>query len=302
MPVLVVGSVAFDTVETPYEGKAYDLLGGSATYFAFAASLFVPVHLISVVGSDFPRAFIEKYERRGICTKGLQIKEGHTFRWWGKYLKDLNERQTLEVELNVFQDFQPRLLPEQRRIPYLFLANSHPLIQHSVLSQMEERPKWLGMDTMDLWIQTQRPELLKLLQKVDMLLLNAEEAQMLAEEVNLYKAARRILRLGPKVVVVKKGEHGSLLVSYEGMFLVPAYPLERVVDPTGAGDSFAGGVMGYLAKQDTTDFKTLKRAMLYGSVVASFTVEEFGPERLEEISLEEVENRLQELLEASTLS
>lgn len=288
--LLVVGSVALDSVETPF-GRVQEALGGSATYFSYAASFFTKVRLVATVGEDFPRQHVQLLEARGVDVTGLQMARGRTFRWVGQYGYDLNEARTLETQLNVFAEFRPRLVPEQRRVPFLFLANIDPELQLDVLHQMDERPRLVALDTMNFWIQGKRPALLSVLAEVDVVTINDGEARQLAGEPNLVKAARAISGMGPKTVVVKRGEYGALMISNGAFFIVPAYPLESVYDPTGAGDTFAGGFMGYLAAQNRTDDATMRRALVQGSVMASFTVEDFSLERLMRLTPSEIEAR-----------
>jgi sugar/nucleoside kinase (ribokinase family) len=290
MSLLVVGSVAFDSVETPH-GTVDDALGGSASFFSYAASFFTPVRLVAVVGDDFPPEHRALLESRDIDTSGLVVeKGGKTFRWRGKYTGDMNMAETLEVHLNVLGTFSPMLSDRFAETPYVFLANGHPETQLKVLAQARKR-KLIVADTMNLWIETQRDPLYDLLREVDGLVLNDGEARMLTEQVNLVRAGRAVLELGPKFVIIKKGEHGALFVSREGMFVMPAYPLADVVDPTGAGDSFAGGFMGYLASSGRSDQAALKRAMAYGTVVASFNVEDFSLNRFQRTGRDEIERR-----------
>ncbi len=289
MSLIVVGSIAFDSVETP-TGRADNVLGGSATYFSYAASYFTPVRLVGVVGNDFPPAYRDLLQERRIDMSGLQMTEGKTFRWHGRYEKDMNTRETLEVELNVFGSFDPVLPPAFRDSKYVFLANGSPEVQLKVLEQVAS-PKLIVADTMNLWIEIAREDLLKLCRKIDGLVLNDEEARMLTEEENLVTAGRRVLSLGPKFVVIKKGEHGSMLITPSEVMVLPAYPTDRVVDPTGAGDSFAGGMMGYLSTQDVFDEPRLRRGMAYGTVVASFNVEDFSLNRMQEIGRGEIDLR-----------
>ncbi len=290
MSLLVVGSVAFDSVETPH-GTVTDALGGSASFFSYAASFFTPVRLVAVVGEDFPDAHRALLEGRNIDTSGLVVeKGGKTFRWRGKYTGDMNTAETLEVHLNVLGTFSPELSSTFAETPFVFLANGHPATQLKVLEQAKKR-KLIVADTMNLWIETQRDALYALLQVVDGLMLNDGEARMLTEEINLVRAGRAVLEMGPKFVIIKKGEHGALFVSREGMFVMPAYPLAEVVDPTGAGDSFAGGFMGYLASTGKSDQAALKRAMAYGTIVASFNVEDFSLNRFLRTGRDEIERR-----------
>ena len=282
MSVTVVGSVALDTVETPM-GKSVDGLGGAAVYFSLAASVFGPVHLVGVVGEDFPEEHVRLLEEKGIDIEGLEYAAGKTFRWSGRYHGDVNERDTLDTQLNVFEEFHPKLPAAAAGAPFLFLGNIHPALQMEVLSQARHR--FAGLDTMNLWIDITLDELLGVLKRVDLLAINDAEAKQLTGQLNLRDAAARIQALGPRIVVIKKGEHGCMLFGEEPgqIFALPAFPLKNVVDPTGAGDSFAGGFMGYLASQQKTDFETLRQAAVFGTVMASFTCEAFGPDWLAEV-------------------
>ena len=289
--LVVVGSVALDSVKTPF-GKVTEALGGSATYFSYAASFFAPVRVVGAVGGDFPREHLELLRKRGVDVSALEVlPDQKTFRWTGEYGFDLNEAKTLDVQLNAFATFKPRLGPVHRKAPFLFLANIDPVLQLDVLSQMDE-PAMVALDTMNFWIEGKREDLLKVLARVDVLLINDAEARMLAREPNLIKAARAIATMGPKTVVIKRGEYGALLVSNGQFFFAPAYPLDSVFDPTGAGDTFAGGFMGYLAQQNATDAAALRRAMVRGAAMASFTVEDFSLERLTRLEPREIEERL----------
>jgi sugar/nucleoside kinase (ribokinase family) len=288
--LLVVGSVALDSVETPF-GKVEEVLGGAATYFSYCASFFTQVRLVAIVGEDFPASHTELLRGRGVDLAGLQVSSGRTFRWKGQYGYDLNEARTLDTQLNVFADFRPALPDHLRRVPYLFLANIDPELQHEVVRQMAVRPRLVALDTMNFWIQGKREALLKVLREVDVVTINDAEARQLAGEPNLVKAARAIATMGPGTVVVKRGEYGALMISDGAFFIVPAYPLDSVYDPTGAGDTFAGGFMGHLARQDRFDRSTLRRAIVYGSVMASFTVEDFSLDRLRRLSDREIEER-----------
>jgi sugar/nucleoside kinase (ribokinase family) len=292
MSLIVVGSIAFDSVETP-AGRADDVLGGSATYFSYAASFFGPVRLVGVVGSDFPPAYREMLEKRHVDTAGLEVAPGKTFRWRGSYQGAMNAAQTLAVELNVFGSFDPKLPEKFRDSEFVFLANGSPQIQGRVLDQVR-RPRLVVADTMNYYINTAREPLIKLLSRLDGMVLNDEEARMLTGLTNLVAAGRRVLAWGPKFVVIKKGEHGAMLVTPTGVATLPAYPTERVVDPTGAGDSFAGGMMGYLATQPLLDEPRLRRAMAYGTVVASFNVEDFSLNRFQQINRDDIDRRLDE--------
>jgi sugar/nucleoside kinase (ribokinase family) len=294
MSVLVVGSVALDTVKTPVEEHA-DLLGGSASYASVAASFFSPVNLVGIVGDDFPKAHIDYFASRQIDLEGLQRVPGKTFRWSGEYMWDLNTRETRSVELNVFETFEPKLPPAYQTSPYLLLANIGPNLQNHVLDQMQ-RPRFVIADTMDLWINIALDELLRLLGRVDMLILNDSEARMLTKETSLIRAAAKIRAMGPAYVVIKKGEHGALLFGPNAQFFsCAAYPLEDIHDPTGAGDTFAGGLAGHLAAQDqqTVTFDALRKAVVFGSVLASFNVEAFSLERLRTLTLADIEARYQ---------
>ena len=291
MSLLVVGSVAFDSVQTPH-GVVENALGGSATFFSYAASFFTPVRLVGVVGEDFPSVHREMLQARNVDTSGLIVeKGGKTFHWKGKYEGDMNTAETLEVHLNVLGRFNPDLSEEFAETPYVFLANGSPTMQLKVLSQAKKK-KLVVADTMNFWIETQHDELLELIKKVDGLVLNDGEAKMLTQEVNLVRAGQKVLEMGPRFVIIKKGEHGAIFLSAEETFVMPAFPVANVVDPTGAGDSFAGGFMGYLASADATDIKTLKTALAYGTVIASINVEDFSLRRFQRTERAEVDQRL----------
>ena len=296
MSVLITGSVALDSVKTPVE-EHHDLLGGSASYASVAASFFVPVNMVGIVGTDFPRKYIDLYRKHGIDLDGLQIVDGKTFRWSGEYEWDLNKRCTLSVCLNVFETFQPNLPDSYKRTPYVFLANISPQLQMHVLAQVTA-PKFIVADTMDLWIETQRDALTELLRKIDCLVLNESEAREFTKQTNLIKAGRQILKpgskdssQGPKYVVIKKGEHGCLLFAEDFFFSAPAYPLEDIHDPTGAGDCFAGAFTGYLARADRIDHDSLRKAVIHGSVVASYCVEDFSLTRLQSLTQADINER-----------
>jgi len=290
MSVLVVGSIALDTVKTPFEEHA-DLLGGSASYAAVGASFYSPVNLVGVVGSDFPVAHVEFFRGRKIDLAGLQTAEGKTFRWSGEYMLDMNVRETRSVELNVFEHFTPALPESYRQTPVVLLANIGPNLQNHVLDQMA-RPNFIVADTMDLWITIARDELLRLLPRVDLLILNDSEARLLTQMTSLIKAGAAIRALGPKYVVIKKGEHGALLFGEREFFSCGAYPLEDIHDPTGAGDTFAGGLTGWLAAQaGPITFDRLRRAVVHGSVLASYNVEAFSLERMRTLTMEDVAAR-----------
>lgn len=288
--LLVVGSVALDTVATPF-GAVREALGGSATFFSYAASFFTGVRLLATVGEDFPQEHFDLLRGRGVDIASLQVSKGRTFRWAGEYGYDLNEAKTLDTQLNVFADFKPVLAPALRRIPYLFLANIDPVLQLDVLQQMDERPRLVALDTMNFWIRGKREALNRVLAEVDIVTVNDGEARELAGEPNLVRATRAIAAMGPKTVVVKRGEYGALMFSEGAFFMVPAYPLDSVYDPTGAGDSFAGGFVGYLAATDRVDASTMRRALVYGSVVASFAVEDFSLNRLTRLTRQEIDER-----------
>ena len=292
MSLLVVGSVAFDSIQTPTQSRER-ILGGSASYFSYAASFFAPVRLVGVVGDDFPAEHIELFKSRRIDTAGLHVvKGGRTFYWKGKYLPNMNDRETLEVHLNVFGDFRPTLPDAFRRSDFLFLANGSPVTQLSVLDQCIG-PRLVVADTMDLWIREQHDDLMNLFRRIDGLVMNDSEAKLLSGDENLVAAGHKILKLGPRFVVIKKGEHGAMFFSEHETYVLPAYPTEQVIDPTGAGDSFAGGMMGYLAEKNDFDPKTLKEAMAYGILVASFNVEDFSLDRLKQIDRRDLDLRME---------
>ncbi len=292
MSLLVVGSVAIDSIETPSETRE-NILGGSATYFSYSASFFTPVKLVGVVGEDFPREHVELLRGRGIDTAGLHVvRGGKTFFWKGKYLPNMNDRETLEVQLNVFGDFRPTLPDSFRQSEFIFLANGSPVTQMSVLEQATGA-RLVVADTMDLWIREQHGELMALLRRIDGLVMNDSEAKLLTGDENLVAAGHKVLALGPRFAVIKKGEHGAMFFSQHETYVLPAFPTERVVDPTGAGDSFAGGMMGYLSAQRNFEPKTLKEAMAYGILVASFNVEDFSLERLKQIDRSDLDLRME---------
>lgn len=293
MSLLVVGSVALDSVETP-TARRDDVLGGSAVYFSYAASYFTPVSLVGVVGDDWPEEHTELLRSRNIDTAGLQtVPRAKTFRWRGKYLPNMNDRETLEVHLNVFEQFDPQLPEAYRRSRLVFLANGSPTMQLRVLEQATGAALVVA-DTMDLWINIQHDELLALLRRLDGLVLNDSEARLLTDEENLVRAGRRARELGPRFVIIKKGEHGAMFFGENETYVLPAYPTGDVIDPTGAGDSFAGGMMGYLAERGRWDPQTLKEAMAYGTIVASYTVEDFSLEPLQRIDRADLDRRLGE--------
>tara|TARA_B100000676_G_scaffold21880_2_gene18910 strand:+ start:173 stop:1078 length:906 start_codon:yes stop_codon:yes gene_type:complete len=290
MSLLVVGSIAFDSVETPTDRRD-NVIGGSATYFSYAASYFTDVNLVGVVGEDWPEEHTQLLQSRKINTEGLDVKPGEkTFSWKGKYLPNMNDRETLEVNLNVFETFSPVLPESYKDTPFVFLANGAPTVQMQVLDQVNH-PKLVVADTMDLWINIQKDELLELIKCIDGLVLNDSEAKLLTGEENLVKAGQAVLDLGAKFCVLKKGEHGAMYFGDDGCYVLPAFPTDQVLDPTGAGDSFAGGMMGYLASQDATDPASIKRALVYGTLVASFNVEDFSLERMKQIERQALDER-----------
>jgi cytidine kinase len=293
MSVLVVGSTALDSIKTP-KAENPRLLGGSASHAAVAASFFAPVSMVGIVGDDFPRKYIQLYKRHRINLEGLQVAPGKTFHWSGEYELNMNNRRTLTTELGVFESFSPKLPGALRRLPYVLLANIAPALQHHVLDQME-RPRFVIADTMDLWINIALPDLLKLLRRVDAFVLNDSEARLLTQEDNVLSALRKLHRLGPKYVILKKGEHGALLSSPKGLFIAPAFPLARVVDPTGAGDSFVGGLLGYIASKPGSIESKLRRGIIYGSAVASFCCEGFGLNRTTRVTRAAIDTRVKAL-------
>ena len=293
--LLIVGTVAFDAIETPF-GKTDKILGGAATYIGLSASTFnINSGIVSVVGGDFPKEYLEMLESKNIDTSGIEIVEdGKTFFWSGKYHNDMNSRDTLITELNVLEHFNPKVPEHFKDSKIVMLGNLHPSVQMSVIEQMTEKPKLVVLDTMDFWMNIALKELLEVLKKVDVITINDEEARQLSGEYSLVNAAKKIHEMGPKYVVIKKGEHGALLFSEGKMFYAPALPLAEVFDPTGAGDTFAGGFSGYLAKTDNISFENMKNAVIYGSNLASFCVEKFGTERMQNLTKEEIENRLEQ--------
>lgn len=292
MSVLVVGSVAFDSVETPF-GKREQALGGSATFFSTSASFFTPVSLVAVVGEDFAQEHVDFLNGRGVDTSGLVRAKGNTFRWKGNYGFDLNTANTLETHLNVFEHFSPELTPEQRRVHHLFLGNIDPDLQFRVLEQMDN-PRVVAADTMNFWITGKNAALKRTLSKVGLLLVNDAEARQLSGEHNIVKAARAIMAMGPKRLVVKRGEYGALLFDGDHVFTAPAFPLPALFDPTGAGDSFAGGLMGYLSRAPEFDARVFRQATIVGSVMASFAVEQFSVDRFRTLSMGEIAQRYRE--------
>jgi len=293
MSVLVVGSVALDSVETPF-GKADDVLGGSATFFSASASHLTEVSVVGVVGSDYPIEKLEPLKERGVDFSGLERAEGHSFRWRGRYRHDLNSAETLETHLGVFSHFSPKIPEKLRSSPYVFLANIDPRLQLDVLEQVK-KPKLVACDTMNFWIQSRRPDLLRLMGRVDLVTLNDAEARQLSEKANLVQAAQWIMARGPRHVIIKKGEHGAYMFTENSIFFAPAFPLENVFDPTGAGDSFAGGFIGYLAATNDLSEANMRRAVIYGSVMGSFAVEKFSIDRLMTVTRAEIDQRMREM-------
>ena len=293
--LLIVGTVAFDAIETPF-GKTDKILGGAATYIGLSASFFnLKSAIVSVVGDDFPQEHLDLLTSKNIDISGLEIvKGGKTFFWSGKYHNDLNSRDTLATELNVLADFQPKVPQDFKNSDVVMLGNLHPLVQSSVLDQMETQPKLVVLDTMNFWMDCALPELLEVIKRVDVITINDEEARQLSGEYSLVKAAAKIHTMGPKYVVIKKGEHGALIFQGKEVFFAPALPLEEVFDPTGAGDTFAGGFSGFITQSENVSFENMKNAIIYGSNLASFCVEKFGTERMEDLKHEEVVDRLKQ--------
>ena len=293
--LLIVGTVAFDAIETPF-GKTDKILGGAATYIGLSASQFgVESGIVSVVGGDFPKEYLKMLNSKNIDTSGIEIiEEGKTFFWSGKYHNDLNTRDTLTTDLNVLADFNPVVPENFMDCDFLMLGNLHPSVQMAVIEQISVRPKLVVLDTMNFWMDNTWDELIKVINKVDVITINDEEARQLSGEYSLVRAAQKIHKMGPKYVVIKKGEHGALLFNEENVFFAPALPLEEVFDPTGAGDTFAGGFIGYMASTHDISFDNMKRAVIFGSNLASFCVEKFGTERMESLSKVEIQNRLQQ--------
>lgn len=299
MSVLVVGSVALDSVETPF-GSVRNALGGSATYISAAASYFTaPIRLVGVVGGDFPKEGMDFLESRGIDLEGLEVvKNGKTFHWAGKYHYDLNNRDTLATELNVFEKFEPKIPEKYRKSRYVCLGNIDPVLQRKVLEQIE-KPRLVICDTMNFWIEGKNAELRETLKRIDVIILNDSEARLLSHEPNLLKAARVIRAMGPSIVIIKKGEHGAMLITEQTVFTAPAYPMEDIFDPTGAGDTFAGGFVGWLGKTDDLSEENLKKAVIYGSAMASFCVEEFSVDGLRELTYLKIQDRFRGFRELS---
>ncbi|MBU0477084.1 bifunctional hydroxymethylpyrimidine kinase/phosphomethylpyrimidine kinase [bacterium] len=303
MSILVVGSVALDSVRTPFK-EAKDVLGGSASYFAYAASYFGEVSLVAAVGGDFPQKYVNLFAKKGIDVTGLKKNDGKTFRWSGVYREDINQRETLSVNLGVLEDFCPELSDRHKKSEYIFLANIDPELQLHILNQIEN-PKLVVCDTMDIWIENKKSELLEVFKRADVVLLNDSEARQLAKESNFVKAADKILKLGARYVVIKKGKHGVMLFTEDACFSLPAYPVRDVLDPTGAGDSFGGGFLGYVSKKNDTSCNAIRNALVYGTIMASFTVEDFSLNRLITLKEHEIEKRIKEfrkILETENLT
>jgi sugar/nucleoside kinase (ribokinase family) len=295
MSLITVGTMAFDAIETPF-GKTDQIVGGSATYVAYAASNFIkPVQQISIIGYDFPKEEMEELKRRGVELDGVElVKDKKSFFWSGRYHEDMNTRDTLITDLNVLADFKPKVPESYQGAEFLMLGNLSPDIQLSVINQLRERPKLVVMDTMNFWMEIAMDDLKKVIQQVDLLLVNDAEARQLTAEFSLVKAARKILTMGPRYLIIKKGEHGALLFDNDSVFFAPALPLEEVFDPTGAGDTFAGGFIGHLAKTGDISFENMKRGIIVGSAMASFCVEKFGPTRLKEVNKKDIHSRIQQ--------
>jgi sugar/nucleoside kinase (ribokinase family) len=291
--VLIVGSMAFDDLELPTE-NAKDVIGGSATYAGLAVSLFAPARVVAVVGDDFPETAVQHLRDKGVDCEGIERASGKTFRWAGRYSKNLTSRETLDTQLNVFADFRPKLPPSYRKSPFLLLGNIHPSLQLDVLGQVDN-PRLVAADTMNFWISGERPTLTKLLAKIDTLVINDEELRQLAEDHNVRRAAAKVRAMGPSRLVVKRGEYGAMLFDEHGMFFTPSFPLEDEIDPTGAGDTFAGALLGYLAREGTIDKSSLRLAMMVAATVASFSVEGVGTNRLSLLDRDQVAKRLAEL-------
>jgi len=299
MSLLVVGSVAFDAIETPF-GRVERTVGGAATYFSLAASFFTRVNLVGVVGNDFTAKHEEVFRGRSVDLAGLERAEGKTFFWSGKYHDNLNDRTTLATDLNVFAEFRPKLPESFRKSQFIFLANIDPTLQRSVLDQVTGKPKLVALDTMNYWISGTLDELKKTLKQTQVLMINDSETRQLSDEHNLLRAAKAIFKMGPKTLVIKRGEHGAMMVHGDSVFCVPAYPLDEIHDPTGAGDSFAGGFMGYLAGAEKINANSLRLAMVYGSVLGSFAVEKFGLDRLLKLKRREITDRVRHFHKLTT--
>ena len=297
--LVIVGSIGIDSIETPY-AKEKNILGGSASYACVAASFFSNIGMIGVIGSDFPNSFKKLWKDMDINLDGLQIQEGKTFRWSGKYEENMDNRETISTELNVFENFQPSLPNSYKNVPYLFLGNIHPKLQLDVLNKMNS-PKFVLIDTMDLWINTAKKELEEVISKSNMLTLNESEARLYTNKNDLICAAKELLKIGPDYILIKKGVNGAILYSKDSIFLLHAYPVETCCDPTGAGDSFAGGLMGFLSKYDTINEKTIREAMTYGTITASFGIEEFSLNKFQKINKKDIDNRVSKFLKMFAL-
>lgn len=299
--IVVIGTVAFDSIKTPQK-EVTEVLGGSATFFAMAARLFTDIQLVAIVGKDFPKQYLEMFEEGDIDLKGLVVSPGQTFRWKGEYEDNMNVRHTLETHLNVLEEFKAELPAQYRKTKHVFLANINPDLQMKVLDQLES-PELICCDTMNLWITNQRHDLEEVLQRVNFFIISEEEAQLLTKEQNIIRGARQILKMGKFSLIIKRGGYGAILFTQRGeVFAIPAFPLENVVDPTGAGDSFAGGFMGYLASQERMDLETVQRAMVYGNIVASFSVEGFSIEALASLTREDIRERMRQFVRMTHLS
>lgn len=303
MSLVNVGTVAFDAIETPF-GKTDKIIGGACTYISLAASYFTKqAKIVSVVGEDFPQATLDMFKEKDIITEGLQVKEGEkTFFWSGKYHNDMNSRDTIDTQLNVLENFDPLIPESYQDCEYLMLGNLTPALQLKVIERLTVRPKLIVLDTMNFWMEIAMPDLKKVIKEIDVLTINDEEARLLSGEYSLRKAARKILEMGPKTLIIKKGEHGALLFEGDKVFYAPALPLEEVFDPTGAGDTFAGGFIGHLAATGDLSWENMKNAIIMGSAMASFTVEKFGIERLRDLTMEEIADRINEFAELTNFS
>jgi len=296
MSLLVIGSVAFDALETPF-GKTDKIIGGSGTYISLSSSYFNPVNIVGVVGEDFLQSDLDMMQKHGINTDGIQIKKGEkSFFWKGKYHTDMNTRDTLVTELNVLENFDPIIPDAYQDCEFLMLGNLAPAVQKQVIERLQKRPKLIAMDTMNFWMDIALDDLKETMKMVDAIIVNDEEARQLSGEYSLVKAAQKIKSMGPRIIIIKKGEHGALLFAEDKVFYAPALPLEEVFDPTGAGDTFAGGFIGYLAKQGAVNFENMKRAVIYGSAMASFCVEKFGTEKLQHLKPNQINDRVNEFV------
>ena len=300
MSILVVGSTALDTIKTPF-GKAERILGGSAIYFSLSAINFAPVSIVAVVGEDFPKKHIQFLQDKGIDTQGLNVESGKTFHWEGEYSWDFSNPKTIKTDLNVFAGFDPKIPKDYQNSSYIFLANIDPAIQMKVLNQIK-KPKLIACDTMNYWIENKRTELLKLFKKIDILIINEAESRELTNQNNLIKAAKDLLKLGPKIIVIKKGEHGVLVFTENSIFTTPAYLMESISDPTGAGDTFAGGFIGYLAQSKKLNQESLRKAAIYGTIMATFAVEDFSLRKLGKISKVDIDERIKKFKQITSFN